>query len=294
MNKTGLRSKILRQIERVRFRIERDQWQRDPIKWREKHPLMPVDDDMIVYFFIPIFEKKRAPDWSVVSANLSRTLAALLRQTDPRWRAIICSQDRPDCELPDPRIEFIRYSVSHGGGSDKEEKMRHMARTLARRERRDSYVFFLDGDDIPHPRLVEFILNDNNGRGYYLPEGYGLDLRSGDVFHYSDEPAIDYSFSRTCGSSHAVRFDARRDMSQVLHVALRGPHGKMRENMISRFGIDMKPVPFPAMVYTINHGTSDQDIIQSGRGLERKIGGRRLEDHEGQRTLDLFVVADLP
>jgi hypothetical protein len=269
--------------EKIRFKSERWTWERDPASWRTFHPIEPPANDIVVTFLIPIFQKSRAPNWNKVCELLNRTLKALERQSDPRWRAIICSQDKPDGLVENTRVQFMPYTISHNGKNDKDPKTRHVARTLARTERRDNYIFLLDGDDIPNPRLVEYILNDNNGIGYALTRGYSLDLARREV--YLHNPEVGYLFTKMCGSSHTVRFDTRQGSAQLLHVALSGMHRDTRKNMRCRLAMELDEIPFPAMLYIFNHGTSDQDLK---RQKNRKIDLVPLPRDETHRVLMQF------
>ncbi|MEM6615064.1 MAG: hypothetical protein AAF619_00900 [Pseudomonadota bacterium] len=249
-------------FERLRFKMERHSVVRDPETWRSRHPIAPTSENVIVTFLIPIFERARAPDWSRVSVNLIRTLGSLRKQTDTRWRAIICSQDLPDNLHLQANEVFLHYPVSHAGSTDKLHKLRFMARWLVANKRDDGYAFFLDGDDIVHPELVGYMLDDNNGHGYYLPHGYCFDSKSGDMYRSTDEIGGGVAFTDICGSCHAVRFDARCKTGATLHVSLRGDHMVATQNLKQRLGLNLSPVPFPAMIYVINHGSSDQDVLK--------------------------------
>lgn len=279
--------------DRLRFKLERRSAERDASAWRARHPLRPTDQDRIVTYLVPIFERGRAPNWELVQKNLSRTLSAMRRQTDERWRVLVCSQDFPDVlrsEL-DERVTFLKYPVSHFGSSDKIQKLRYMARQLAKIEKRDGYTFFLDGDDIPHPRLTEFILNDNNGHGYYLPKGYCLDVQSGSLLCPLGEDGEKHDFTWHCGSSHAVRFDTRQDASNVLHVELRGDHMHAIRNLKDRVLLELQPVPFPAMIYVLNHGSSDQDLMKGCEGRQRtKEGMAEMSATDASTALEDFGV----
>ena len=267
-----MRDRIALLLERMKFKLERYGAQRDPKAWRMRHPLQPVSEDRIVRFFIPLFEKVRAPNWHTVERNLARTLAALARQSDGRWVAFICGQDRPTVLPSDPRVRFLHYPTAHGGRSDKNHKMRFIARA-ATKERRDGYAFFLDADDIPHPRLVEHVLGSASPFGYHLPKGYAYSVATGEMAPFGMEPNPDYRFTTVCGSSHAVRFDTRRDTSHTLHVSLRGDHRSQRERLAT-LGLDLEPIPFGAMIYTMSHGTSDQDLLKGGTDKRPRLSDK--------------------
>lgn len=277
--------------ERFLFHVERKKVLKDLATWRSAHPLRDTDADLVVTFFVPIFERRRAPNWDIVEANLLRTVEAVRRQTDNRWRLVVCSQDRPEQTDFDDQVQFLRYPVSHAGKSDKTHKLRFTARYLARNARRDGYAFFLDGDDIPHPSLVQYILEDNNGQGYYLPQGYCFDAASRTLLAPLNTDGDEHTFAWLCGSSHAVRFDTRYDASQTVHISLRGDHMKARQNLKERVGLNLQPVPFPAMIYIVNHGSSDQDILSRQDGRKRATDGlRAIPNEEVQARLREFAL----
>tara|TARA_R110001583_G_scaffold52359_5_gene162724 strand:+ start:39985 stop:40866 length:882 start_codon:yes stop_codon:yes gene_type:complete len=274
---------------RLLFKKERKPVLEDLAAWRKRHPIRDTDSDKMVTYLVPIFERKRAPNWSVVQTNLTRTISALRRQSDPRWRMIICSQDFPDQIAFDDHVQFLKYPASHNGSPDKVQKLRFMARYLAKTEKRDGYAFFLDGDDIPHPDLTRFILEDDNGHGYYLPKGYCFDAGERCLLRPLEEEGDTHTFAWLCGSSHAVRFDTRFDRSQTVHVSLRGDHMQARQNLKSRVGLVLKPVPFPAMIYIVNHGSSDQDILAESDGRKRAHAGlKEVKESEIDDVLGSF------
>jgi hypothetical protein len=276
--------------DRARFKLERIGWEISAIRWRRRYPLLPLSDNATVSFLIPIFAKNRAPDWDLVSANLSRTLRSLLRQTDPRWNAFICSQDRPHIAEEDPRIKFLQYPCSRHKLMDKEAKLRYMSRRLAP-EKRDCYAFFLDGDDLVHPNLVEYFFSAKAPSGYYIPNGYSLDCSSGLMRLHSDSLEVNYPFTRVSGSSHAVRFDSRAGSAQVLHISHCGDHKITIDKARERFNLILSRVPFPAMIYLYNHGTSNEDLRGASAGNIRSLPNqaiRPLTEDERALVLDSF------
>jgi len=272
-------NKLRRLVDRSLFYIESRQAIKDPIAWRNKYPILPPSDNPIVTFAMPIFEKRRAPNWDVVLRNLKTSINAVRAQSNPNWRIIICSQDVPEGIDFDDRVIFLRYSIPHHGRSDQIFKLRHIARFIARQYRDDGYVFFLDGDDIPHPNLVDFILKDNNGQGYYIDKGYSADFGAGVMLETTEQEDRLKPFYLYCGSCSAVRFDVRNDKSNILHVALRDNHMSAIEDMKNRVGLELSPIPFPAMIYAVDHGSSMQDK-RARRGNYINLPGVKVMDDQ--------------
>lgn len=159
---------------------------------------------------------------------------------------------------------------SGGAINDNNRKKRVAIRQLAHQPPRDCYLFMLDADDICHPNLVDYILSDNNGHGYYLPHGWMADVAARKIMPLG-QPAEGYDsggpFYKACGSSAALRFDTRRGPSGAGPAHERGRHGNIVENA-ARFGLSLKPVPFDAMIYCFNHG----DNVQARRGaMENRV-----------------------
>ena len=254
-----VRSQILKRIE--------SRAGRDPAAWAAAHPLAPPAADVTVRFLVPLISRAKAHDFARVSRNLGHTLASLARQTSDRWSVTICGQDRPEGVAFDgDRVRFLPFPIrARAKGSDKPRKQRFLIRDAAQGPARDGYIHFLDADDILHPRLVAHIVTDNNGHGYSVTHGWVVDFAARRI-----APAVPPEESgtdtrplyRLCGSSAALRFDLREGAHHVTPAFERGAHGNTATR-VARFGLHLAPVPFGAVLYSVNHG----DNLQIHRGL---------------------------
>ena len=233
--------------------------------WRAANPLRPLDPDAVVSFAIPLIGRDRAGDWALVEANLEATLASLLRQSDPRWRAIICSQDCP--KLPeDRRIAFLPFQEPPDVQNpiDKYRKIRVLKDHVAS-DGGDGYFFMLDADDILHPKLVEHMMETANPAGYILERGWMVDAATEEtailapptIFRRRSKP-----FHQHCGSCSAIRFDRRDGDTFLEPLAAKGKHGEQADRLTA-FGLALAPIPFPAALYMMNHGEN----LRKRRGL---------------------------
>ncbi|EAR49558.1 hypothetical protein OG2516_04326 [Oceanicola granulosus HTCC2516] len=225
-------------------------------------PGLPPSDDPEVVFIIPLISRARAYDWGVVQRHLRATLGALRAQTSPRWRALVCCQDRPEEVAFDGQVSFLPFvaadvvrdetAVVFDNHAKKDLMLDHLAATHGG----DGYVFQLDADDLLHPRLVEHIVADNNGAGYWIERGYMYDVAR-DRLAYLGPKRLRYPFGHTflreCGSSSALRFDFRRDARCLETIRDRGKHAEVPARMAAH-GLAMTPVPFPAALYLVGHG----------------------------------------
>lgn len=158
-------ARVLSRIELYQFGFER-RLGKAALSRRSLELGSPVSDNSYVHFIIPLIAPNMAKSWPGVCANLRNTLLSLLNQSNAQWRASICCQSMPEGLPVDDRVTFVRYRIP---GSlliiDKAAKLRALIRDIFKTEF-DGYLYFLDGDDIVHPELVDFILCDNNGHGY--------------------------------------------------------------------------------------------------------------------------------
>ncbi|MCU0906811.1 MAG: glycosyltransferase family 2 protein [Rhodobacteraceae bacterium] len=225
---------------------------------RLTHPRAPAD---LVWFAIPLVSRRRAPDWPRVEQDLAVTLASLMAQTDPRWTAVICGQDRPSGLPDDPRIRFHRVDIADRF-NDQLQKGRAMVAEFVRARRGTvGYYFKLDADDILHPGVVAHVLSDDNGQGYVLDSGYALDVgHLGATGHVrlarlGPRSPARTEFFRHCGSCAAFWVDLTQGADFAWLLNTRGNHAVIDVNMAD-FGFQLADVPFPAGIYVLNHGNN--------------------------------------
>lgn len=243
--------------------------------WQRDNPLRALAADAEILFCVPVKGKAIANDWRQVQRNLGVTLHSLIDQTDGRWRAVVCCQDRPDLPV-DPRIEFFAYPVpAEPNTMDKRGKIRAIYRHHAERQGWDGYAFVLDADDVLHPRLVEHFLTDRSRSGYILTRGYVYDVGA-DLLAVSQPRSVQRPlakpFFRMCGSCSAIRFDLREGPGFLEMLKSRGWH-RHQKSLLKAFGVMLEDVPFPAALYVVNHG--DNFLLLQGRDEEKTDYTRR-------------------
>jgi hypothetical protein len=247
-------------LRRLKFFFEKFQFSVEkflggtPDKWKKIHPIYAPSHDMEVHFIIPLISKCRANSWEIVCRNLQRTLRSLYRQTSLRWTVTVCCQDRPVGIQFDEKVKFLRFPLLPEtlDKGDKQQKLRYLIRHLSNYNR-DGYIYYLDGDDILHPHIVKHITTDNNGHGYFVGEGYLVDLKNGKAVQYGFGLNVDYPFYILNGSVTALRFDCRKNRSSVYPAFMRAPHMDSHIRL-KEFGFELKGIPFPAVLYVFNHG----------------------------------------
>jgi hypothetical protein len=229
-----------------------------------------------VVFAISFKPRGACADWEQAQVNLRRTLrSALAAGTPGEASVVVACHDEPDLRdlgnddvqlLPVPFREpaHLWEGVTH----DKARKRRYIGAWLRRTLVDDeTYVMFLDADDLVHTDLVEYVLAHAQG-SYVVDRGYILDLASGLLWHRQE------GFHQTCGSSFICRF-ARDEFPSSWEDAA-SPFGQFGtppdqhgheeyDAVATELGRPPAQIPFPAVVYTVNHSESLFSATTGGR-----------------------------
>jgi hypothetical protein len=233
---------------------------------------MPFKDSRFV-FLIPLKGRLLSRNWDNVVAKLRETVRSLMAQSEPAFRVVIACQDEPDIGVRgDARFEWLRTDVEqdptayHG---DKRAKILAMGTMLRKAGGDDFYGMLLDGDDLVHKDMVKHVLAGDNRNGYVLYTGYIYDYQSARM-NIVQPPSR--QFYHICGSSCAAYYTAddlkRAPDAKASYFALVTQQSYV-EIVSNERGRTLEPLPFPAMVYRMNH---DESIQFKKRGLKRQGG----------------------
>ncbi|MEM0936080.1 MAG: glycosyltransferase family 2 protein [Pseudomonadota bacterium] len=237
--------------------------------WRRRLRETPPSDTPLVVFAVPLVSKRRATDWSMVSANLARTLATFRTQTSGAWCAYVCGQDRPDGVRFDAHVQFLPYAGGDKFYDKGDKRLRIIDRAMADLAGRDGYYAQFDADDLLHPGVVAHIAGDNNGRGYIIEAGYVADLgapRIAPLFGERPGEAPQPAFWHLCGSCVFARFDFRTQPRLWRRLLRRLKSHKRMAEVMAQHGLPLAALPFPAGIYLLNHGENMSRRRQRERG----------------------------
>lgn len=248
-------------------------------------PPAPRPEPLILWL-IPMVGRANSSDWGRACALLAETLASIEAAPYRNWRVMLCSQDRPDGFVDGPRHSFVQAPPQDmsKGLSDQNIKARLLAEHAARTCRDFAYVSHLDADDLVHPDLPGWIAADNNGSGYIVDKGYMLDAQSGRIARMGTEPPQS-PFWKHCGSCGYFAVDFGRQKFPAFHLRLIGKGHKNYEPRSKRLGRPLAPVPFPAMVYLVNHGEN----VQSRRGHDKMVYLARCEVTDPEEAARIYA-----
>jgi hypothetical protein len=228
-------------------------------------------------FSISFKPRSACADWEQAQANLRRTIRSArgVGLTGAAIVAVACHDEPELGDVGGKDVHVLRVPFAEPA-RDAKEGVRDMAR-----KRRfigawlrkafvsdEAYVMFLDADDLVHKDILDYVLTHGHG-SYVVDQGYVLDLSSGVVWRRRQ------GFHLTCGSSFVCRFG--RDELPSSWEDDASPFGQFGSSLDQRghsnydqvaaeLGRPPAVLPFPGVVYTVNHSES----------LWRaKTGGRR-------------------
>jgi hypothetical protein len=233
-------------------------------------------------FAIPIAPFRDAAQWANLEELLGATLRSVLNQSEAGFRVFIAGHERPAIldSFPDPRISFV--AVTHKKPTTDKDRRRDKSRkrwaiAVEARKLGGGYFMYLDADDYVHRDLVRHVLGDDNGAGYFIPEGLVLDYRNRTI---APVPGVwDLPFNEVCGSSGIVCFapgdlPKRPYPRQFFRFGLffRVQNHHFFQDGVVR-GQPILPVPFRAAVYVVNNGLNLSNVLVRSAERQQKLIG---------------------
>ncbi|MAQ44360.1 MAG: hypothetical protein CL813_03915 [Confluentimicrobium sp.] len=248
-------------------------------------PSAPLGDGAEVVFLIPLVGRAHVGDWAQVSAALARTLQGFRNQTDPRWRAVICGQDRPDGVDFDERVQFLPFT-DRVEGNDKWDKLDRLARHLPTLGLRTGYAMPFDADDLLRDDAVARMVSGAAPGGWLVTQGWVWDVgrdRIGAARPQSLAEPGQKALWKLCGSTAAFRIGATgagvSEAEAAFLAAVTGHEHRMFPYLATLAGRPLRPLPgAPAVGYLIGHGEN--------------FGARRGRVSFKRRFVDRFPAGD--
>ncbi|WP_375259034.1 hypothetical protein [Citreimonas sp.] len=215
----------------------------------------PVPRAERVVFLIPLVGPAQVGDWDAVTDRLNATLRGLLAQSDARWQAVICCQQRPP--LPDDdRITHLSFD-DPTPGNDKWRKLGALCDALAAQDGGPAYVMSFDADDLPHRDLVARMFSQGAPGGYLVERGYVMDHATGEVALAAApdtrEP-LRKPFWKLCGSCAALHHDPALPESAAFLRAMTMHEHRMFPYLAGLAGLRLQSFADPMVLYVLNHG----------------------------------------
>lgn len=206
-----------------------------------------------IFFCVPLRGKAVSQSWTRVCDLLERTVTSALAERDASVIVLIACHEIPETiHNNDPRVFFLQTKSKEPTSPleqmlDKREKKIMLGREVARRG--GGYMVMLDSDDLVSTKLCGFIRAADNKRGYLINKGYSYDLLTKrfkllENFHNEcGSCAVFYITVETTPAALDEFIVAIGDSSHVEFGEMSAAHGR-----------SLDCVPFPAIVYLVNHG----------------------------------------
>lgn len=227
----------------------------------------------VVAFVIPLKPKSKSGNWEEDCKVLNKTLASLINQCSPNFKAYVIYTDIPVIIINDPRIHYIEFPYGFQEFAEIPEKeqllkLLETERMVVRRwdkgrkvtygsklafEANCSYIMSLDADDLVSNRLVAYIeKNCKNAsvpgwvidKGYVYKESTNYLLRIPQRLHYIN------------GSTIILHKKLIRipdfSSAEYLDYNLFTDHAWVYDRIQEEYAVSLEFVAFPAVIYFVH------------------------------------------
>jgi len=240
----------------------------------------------IVSFLIPFASKKVKKNWVKACDDLQATLSSILNSTNPNLNVVIVGNEYPTFNVEsDSRVKFISLdshsNVQHdsviSGRLDILRKMKS-AYQYADQNFKPSYFMRCDADDLISNRLVQWLETAPSSPGFLINLGWVWDQNKY-LIQYSER------HDRMCGTCLVIRNDYAKKEGPFLtnvdgvefneeqlafsykdkyslipgskntSILFNDSHTRFAAQF-KYFGVDVKKIPFAAVVYKIRNQDS--------------------------------------
>ena len=219
----------------------------------------------VTTFAIPLVGAHQVTDWHVIEHTLGLTLQALIGQSDPNWRAIVCSQTRPAVIDLDPRITFITFDQTVDG-HDKVHKLAQLATHCLAAHPKAGFYMPLDGDDFLN---IDFVraLHAAPDSGLLVSGGYMLNAGNGHIgitLPRSLGQPLQKPFWKFCGSCMALPTGPAPLEETAFFKQMALHEHRLYPYLATLAGHKLRCPSKPLALYVINHGENFES--RRGRG----------------------------
>ncbi len=247
-----------------------------------------LPEDPKFFFCIPLMPKANAGDWGQVCRVFQQTIRSLEAQSNQKFKVLLAAQDIPEF-FPEIDLDIVHIHTPWKVEDDKSHKLRDKRwkkNALLRQVRQagGGYVMMLDADDLVSRNVVDYALSERDPNGYIIESGYAYDWKADLI---APIPGVwGKSFDSVCGSCSIIYFskedlppptsqDSSED-GQYLAASLK-QHAHWK-HVMAEAGRPLRPIPFPAAVYVLNHDNNLHYSIAPDRRAQvpRKIKSRQV------------------
>lgn len=226
----------------------------------------------MLVFLVTVKPKAVASDWATYSRVVNRTLKSLTSQTTLGFRVVVVHDELPSPMFRHPNLEYVRLSLptpQDYAAKENDKALRLLAGMEHASKWPSTYFMPVDSDDLVSTRLAGFLAGQGrqagwaSTAGYIWPLGWPMVLKE-----RSNLPDV-------CGSALVLGADVASEFFSMGGTAYAGDERQLNlkmppgatwydhQRLRLHSGETLKPLPFPATVYTVLSG----DNIRAGGAM---------------------------
>lgn len=229
----------------------------------------------MIGFVVPFRSKDSSSNWNLHVNLLYRTVKSICNQTDLRFFAFVVYTDMPERKVEHENVTYIRYPFpylkaeeildyeSYGKlyytPNDAQNAMDQGRKILygcaqAKLQGCD-YIMSVDADDLVSSRISEYVNKSLSSKapGWYISKGYVL-LEDKKLLYR--QPG---KMNEINGSTHIIYKDLipSPDFAsrKLMDFNFFSAHGWLRYRLLQYENINLFPLPFYAVLYSMNSGS---------------------------------------
>lgn len=227
----------------------------------------------MLVFIIPLKSSQGSKSWDHVCKLFERSVKSVCNQTSNNFRVIVACHEKPRIEFTHPCITYLEVDFpipSSDFRSKITDKHRKMLAGLRYAQRfRPSHTMHVDADDCVSKYLAKFVELNPQGNGWFVDRGHVYQENSKCIFFKRKD------FYKWSATSNIFKYDFRflskgltydsidindyvnEDLSEEFKDFYRGYLGhRLVVQHRAEKGIPLEPLPFPGVVYMLDHGES--------------------------------------
>lgn len=228
---------------------------------------------------IPFRPKAESVDWQKESFLLKETVTSILQQTYSGIHVYVVHNEAPEHQISDERVTYVAFPFGHQRYEEMENRQQLLTRfksekLVVRRwdkarklsygcqlakENGADYLMAMDADD----KLSKYFFERLNTEaviekvpGWYMHCGYLYKEHSKYLIR------IPQSMRSFNGSTHVLHQTLVRipDFRSVIweDFNLFTDHGWIKERLLQEYGVELKQINFPALVYVVHNSNISQ------------------------------------
>jgi len=243
----------------------------------------------MIGFVLPFKPRSQSKNWEKDCALLEATIGSLLRQQSGDYKIYVVYSDKPGININSDKVMLLAFPypfVTSDKITSAKEILHHFKHDNIMLERRwdksrkimygcveaikdgCDYLMSVDADDLISDQLVKYITERTKEiklPGFYINKGYLYNYGSSRMI------SINEGMQNFNGSTHILHASLIKETDfengQWIDFNLFTSHGWILYRLKEELGIELEPVPFPAVIY-VAHGGNISDV-SSQKGLKK-------------------------